>query len=113
MADFDESVLDCAKDRGESSIWTICALASVVGRDIKSIYPAVNGIDDVPVCILNVILQPRQRELDELQPMLVMWTRAKESVDIPLSPNHFSPLVNFIQLSNVVSIDHHRDDHLH
>ena len=34
-------------------MWTLCALATVLKRDIVSLYPAVNGVDDVAVTILN------------------------------------------------------------
>ena len=52
-ADYDEAIIDCAKEGAYSCIWTLCGLATVVGRDIISVYPAVNGPNDAGAVILN------------------------------------------------------------
>ena len=95
MADYDESIIDCAQDGGYSSIWTICALSSVLRRDIVCIYPPVNG-NDIPCTILDTTVHPRPARVSDLDPMKLMWTRVQDC--IPWSPNHFVPLVdNYIQ----------------
>jgi len=58
--DYDAAILDCADNYEHSSIWTMCALATVIERNIISVYPAVNRqgcSDDVNVNALNVILE--------------------------------------------------------
>ena len=84
FADYDEAILDCAKDGGYSCIWTICALSSVLGRPIVSVYPCVNGSDDIAYVSLNCTLQPRIHDYNDLEPLRIMWTRvqAGDSRDI-------------------------------
>ena len=97
IADYDESIIDCARSGQYSSIWTIWALASVVGRNIVSIYPAVNGSDDISVRILNVTLEPRRLGVDAIElPMLLLWTKNEEDGLSPWTPNHFSPVVSLV-----------------
>lgn len=97
-ADFDESLLDCVKEGGYSSIWTICALSTVIKRKIISVYPDINGNHDIVYTILNVMISPiTTLRIDALDSLKIMWTRAQPPINSGPSqlwtPNHFVPLI--------------------
>ena len=92
-ADYNEAIIDCAKEGAYSCIWTLCGLATVVGRDIISVYPAVNGPNDAGALILNHVLSPRIRDY-QLDTFRVFWTRTSSVQNGGLwTPNHFVPLL--------------------
>jgi hypothetical protein len=75
--DLEEASLECAIDGEYSSIFAMQALASVLGREIMSVYPAMNGMLDKSISILNVVLHPRistfrNKSKDRLY---LMWNR--------------------------------------
>ena len=43
---YERACLDCASYRGWFSIWTLLALSNVIGKNINSIYPPMNGTAD-------------------------------------------------------------------
>ena len=94
FSDYDESIIDCTKDGGYSSVWTICAVSTVIGRPITCLYPSVNGFDDVPASELNVTLHPRREVSETVEPITIMWTRVEQSSCSPWIPNHFVPLLD-------------------
>ena len=59
--DFSEAVKDCSRDKEYSSAWTIDAAATVLQRNIKSIYPPVNGLLYKTVSILNTTFTTKIR----------------------------------------------------
>ncbi|CAC5355561.1 PLA2G4 [Mytilus coruscus] len=67
-------VFSYASPGGFSSIWSIFALANVVGVPIKSVYPPMNGINDRPFKILNMTVLPQKTSIDT-DTLTVMWTR--------------------------------------
>jgi len=94
VAGYDESVMDCSCIGGYSSIWTMCGLSTVVSRPIESIFPYVNGRDDVAASICNVIINPRRTEYVGLSCLKIFWTRLQvQNTRLKWSPNHFVPLV--------------------
>jgi hypothetical protein len=48
--------MDCAKKSGWSSIWTILALAEVIGIPVESVYPPLNGEKDFSYKHLNLLV---------------------------------------------------------
>ncbi|XP_076444405.1 uncharacterized protein LOC143282641 [Babylonia areolata] len=103
--DYIESCLNCAMPGEDSCVWTMSALASVVRRNIESIYPSVNGKMDVAVEILNTVFYPRCKG-EEGESLKIFWGGSRRSdqalgswvpevfvplVDIPLVP--MSPVV--------------------
>jgi hypothetical protein len=97
--DLEEASLECAIDGEYSSIFAMQALASVLGREIMSVYPAMNGMLDKSISILNVVLHPRistfrNKSKDRLY---LMWTRCSGTLPRQRNrtwfPNHFVPLV--------------------
>ena len=56
-SDYGEAFKECAVDGAFSSAWTMQATATVVQRNIVSIYPALNGVLDKSVGILNTTFQ--------------------------------------------------------
>jgi len=94
--DYDAAVVDCVKLGQHSSIWTMAALATVVQRDIVSVYPAANmsgGPDDVNVATLNATLEPRDCVVQGLASMHIMWTRVGPHQGRTWGPTHFVPLM--------------------
>ena len=90
------SVMDCASERGWSSIWTIFALAEAIGKPVKSVYPPLNGVQDFCFRFLNITAIPHNFK-DEDDLITVMWTRS--SLHDPskmFTPNHFAPLIKDI-----------------
>jgi hypothetical protein len=90
--EYTESCIDCALMDEGSSVWTLSALASVIRRPIKSVYPSVNGPSDPAYQALNTKLEPREREVSS-QLVRILWT-SKDTAVIPgkWKPNHFVPL---------------------
>ena len=68
------SVHDCASKHGFSSIWTLFALADVIGIPIQSIYLPINGIKYLSYITLNLTAIPRNCVYDTVQ-VIIMWTR--------------------------------------
>lgn len=92
-ADYDEAVLDCARIGSYSCVWTLCALSTVLKRDIISLYPAINGEEDAAVGILTCDLHPRTREYVDSEPIRILWTRTQPVASgMFWTPNHFVPL---------------------
>lgn len=59
--EYSESCVYCATPNEDSCVWTMSALASVVRRPIRSVYPAVNGREDRAVDVLNTVFTPRNK----------------------------------------------------
>jgi hypothetical protein len=90
--DYEQAFRDCALDGAFSSAWTIQAASTVLKRDIVSIYPALNGVLDRCVAILNTTFQPRTKPTG--RPIYIMWSstyypKPKKT----WTPNHFVPLL--------------------
>ena len=88
-----------------SSIYTAQGLSSVIGREIVSVYPAINGMLDSCVRVLNTIVSPRiqrsnRRSRDRVY---VLWTRMNGPFPQPQGttwlPNHLVPLIGKDQVS--------------
>lgn len=87
------SVYDCASEGGWSSIWTLLALADVIGVPIQSIYPPLNGEQDFSYKMLNLTAKPRNC-VDVNKVVTVMWTRTTQHNPRQMwIPNHFVPIV--------------------
>ena len=103
---------DCAKDGAYSSIFTMMALSSVLQREIRSVYPAMNGVLDKCVGILNTTLCPRiANKKRSVESIYLMWTRAEGKLESGNEfrtwvPNHFVPLVEQNSAINYVSSSH-------
>ncbi len=70
--DYEQAFKDCALDGFFSSAWTMQAAATVLKRDIVSIYPTLNGVLDRCVPILNTTFQPRTKSTGH--PVYIMWS---------------------------------------
>ena len=74
---YKEACMDCGKQKGWSSIWTMLALATVIRRAIVSVYPPCNGMKDFAYETLNTTIfpvdtSPLNAPRDE--PIHIMWT---------------------------------------
>ena len=94
----------CATDYEFSSIFTVQGLSSVIGREIVSVYPAINGMLDQCVRILNTIVSPRiQTQRHRCRDRVyVMWTQIGGCFPQPQGktwlPDHFVPLIGNDQI---------------
>src|SRR6478609_10995518 len=92
---YEETIHDCSINGGYASVWAICGLASVIERPIVSVYPTVNGPQDILTTVLNRTFLPRRNYDTTREPVFVMWTclTAHDSRTI-WHPNHFVALVS-------------------
>ncbi len=104
----------CATDYEFSYIFTAQGLVSVIGRDIVSVYPAINGMLDNCVRLLNTIVSPKLGTLRQKcrDRVCVMWTKMAGPFPHPQGriwlPNHFVPLIGNSpggKTSSPVSVD--------
>ncbi|CAC5385338.1 FNG [Mytilus coruscus] len=93
---FEESALDCSRPAAYSSIWTMIAASDALGTciAISSIYPAVNGHQDLAVKVLNTVYKTSTM----LQPnteISIMWTHSSLTSNPcgTWTPNHFVPIL--------------------
>lgn len=90
--DYEDSVMDCCNPCGYSSLWTIHALATIIRRPIDSIYPAVNGLSDNCIGLMNRTFHPRQKT--DNKAIRVMWTSTYKPEQHRIwTPNHFVPII--------------------
>ena len=100
---FWESVYDCATG-GYSHPYAIHAIASVLEKEIVSVYPPVNGMLDSAVRILSCSFKPRLTKNKKIEKVYVMWTSVEEpEPEKTWTPNHFVPLVQ-IEQDNVCMV---------
>ena len=87
---YERACLDCASYRGWSSIWTLLALSNVIGKNINSIYPPMNGTADRVHNTLHFVIEP---EVHSDYTLYIMW--AKQSIHTKgiWTPNHFVPVM--------------------
>ena len=86
-----ETILNCLKEGGFSSHFTIVALSNVIGRPIDVLYPSIGDLTEYSKILTKVYMPFEYLTLD---PIYIMWT----TLDVnPLSGqwkfNHFVPLV--------------------
>ncbi|XP_076062752.1 uncharacterized protein LOC143037942 [Oratosquilla oratoria] len=73
---YEDACRDCALSK-DSSLWTVHALATVVGTPIVAVYPAVNGMQDSAIAALSKTFLPRkspQRRAPNKR-IFVMWSK--------------------------------------
>ena len=96
--DLEEACRMCAVDLEYSSVFVMQALSSVIGREIVSVYPAMNGLLDNCLSILNTVIVPRistSRRKDGR--IYLLWTKMVGPIPHPRyktwTPDHFVPLI--------------------
>lgn len=83
------------ENRRWCSMISLIALSNVVGRNIKSIYPASSDFHET---ISNGMVYARENSVEKKQPLLIMWSRTQsvnEFGTAKFMANHFVPI--FIQ----------------
>ncbi|KAL8578090.1 hypothetical protein ACOMHN_055410 [Nucella lapillus] len=99
--EYQESCVNCATPGEDSSVWTLSALATVVRRNIESVYPSVNGKIDPAISILNTVFPPRGK-VDDGENLKIFWGGPKKG-DLPPGswvPEVFVPLVDLPSVPN-------------
>jgi len=93
--DFDKAVRFCAVEGGYTCMWAMFGLASVLRREIVSIYPMINDKDEDGMdaaTVSNITLNPLSDELN-IPSLHIMWTRVESDGPFPWTPNHFVALL--------------------
>ena len=90
---FEDSAMDCSRPTAYSSIWTMLAATDALGISITSIYPPLNGHQDLPFKVLNTVFNSST----VWQPSTninIMWTHTEITSDScgTWTPNHFVPV---------------------
>ena len=98
---------NCGINGGFSSIFTVQALSTVIVWEIVSVFPAMNGMFDSCVRILNTVVPPRVQSKHRCRDRVyVLWTRMCRTFPQPRGktwlPNHFVPLIGKDQITSEV-----------
>ena len=101
--EYDDSCLNCASPDGDSCVWAMSALATVVRKQIHSVYPPVNGPGDFAAAVLNRTFSPRSK-LDSGEQILIFWSNTDSCLTPGFwMPDIFVPLLGIPALSPVIS----------
>jgi hypothetical protein len=92
--DYEEAVKDCCKIGSTSSLWTIMSLAKVVDRQVKVVYPHVNGTKDLYYTTCNATF-------NEWRPNHFVPIVAKKT----MTTDHNEPTLSPIQERSVITGD--------
>lgn len=90
--DYVDSCLNCATPSGDSCIFTISALASVIGRSLESLYPSVEGQNAENAAVLTRVFMPRE-ELRMEESVKILWSGNSKSQPRSWIPEYFVPLI--------------------
>jgi hypothetical protein len=91
-----DECMKTSRDGSYSSAWTIAAAASVIYREIRSVYPPINGVRDKTIMILDRSYHPRRPLPVKRKPpqVVIMWTSTLRPMKGRMwVPNHFVPLL--------------------
>ena len=86
---FDAALKDCCTLGNWSNAYTIASLSFVLGVDIRSVYPPINGMMDISHSLLNFVFSSPESNGVTIP---IMWT-GPSSGDELWTPNHFVPIV--------------------
>ena len=91
---YKEACVDCGRNGAFSSVWTIVALSTVIGRPIHSVYPPCNGTEGSNGFIYRSLNATFPNDgSSKVQPIYIMWTSTVHHHKGLWSPNHFVPLI--------------------
>ena len=85
---YETACLEFAFHRGWSSIWTIIALSNVIGKNINSTYPPMNGKKDHAYNTLNFVIEPTIASNDTIH----VVTKQTKHCNGVWTRNHFAPV---------------------
>lgn len=93
---YSDAIKDCAGGVAVD-IWAMCALPSVINREIKSIYPIMEDELNFEMAtqLANTTFKPITDSNDDRDgtPLVILWTRVQTDGPAPWRPTHFVPLV--------------------
>jgi hypothetical protein len=90
--DYSESLQSCCTDGGYSSILTVMALSTVIGKPIQTLYPQMNSETDTAPYALSKLFVPSGSEIS--QPLTILWSRMGPTNGKFWTPNHFVPVIS-------------------
>ena len=88
---FESEVRHSTHERFWACHWHLQALATVLNRQVRSVYPEGGGKEIKKY--LNTLILPRccDKNIKMEEPVAVMWTQT--TISDPFKPNHFVPLI--------------------
>ena len=88
---FESEVRHSTRERFWACHWHLQALATVLNRQVGSVYPDGGGKEIKKY--LNTVILPRccDKNIEMEEPVAVMWTQT--TITDPFKPNHFVPLI--------------------
>lgn len=91
---YDQAIYDCAINGRYSSVWTVMALASVLRRKVRLVYPPINGTADLAHTALHDVFDPFGHKIEQDE-VVIMWTvfGNKHLHSGIWTPDHFVPLL--------------------
>ena len=102
--DYDQDCLNCATPGSFSSVWMIVSLSNLLNIPIESVYPAVNGSQNLYFRTLNTTFKPPFSDPEKghltimwtstIPPTRPSWTSRRPRKTQEWCPNHFVPLVD-------------------
>lgn len=91
---YNTALQDCATNHCSVCIWSLWGLASVIQREIISVYPTIDERNDpVAARICNVTVKPLSPLSPQAKAIYIMWTSTGPYQSSPWRPNHFAPLL--------------------
>ena len=98
LSEVSHYIADClsaAHDGSFASARMILGVANMPELKIRSIYPPMNGLLDIPVSFLNTTFPPNlQNSVTIESPVIILWSRRGTAIKNNWAPNHFVPLIN-------------------
>lgn len=88
---FESEVLHTTRENFWACHWHLQALATVLNRQVRSVYPEGGGKEIKKY--LNTVILPRccDEKIKMEEPVTLMWTQT--TIRDPFKPNHFVPLI--------------------
>lgn len=100
ISEYNKAIEDCATGV-EVCIWAMFAMASVLQRQIQSIYPVMRDQENIVTGteFANTTLKPisYDEEGQHFEPLCILWTRQETDGPDPWKPTHFVPLIKLTQ----------------
>jgi hypothetical protein len=94
---FDEAIKAVCKNNTFSELYEICALCTVLGCNIKSVYPEIDFRNDM--AIMNNVFAPVSSVIARTE-IKILWSSVWSEINVRTvnnnrwSPNHFVPLMS-------------------
>ncbi|CAF0737425.1 unnamed protein product [Didymodactylos carnosus] len=92
---------EMVKNHQDSTVWDLLSITAVLGIQVKSIYPKVNGKNDELAKYLNQTFSAINRYEQYQTQITLLWSHCStpKQLNKPWMPNHFVPLLKNITVT--------------